>query len=172
MYQVWLAASSPDGPAEMTEEYCSEVLEPYEFTEVARYYATPRTATTAITHFSHGGSAKARPGASTGYSARRGPRGSHDILPGARNRPGRAARNQEAQEAEPKDHSVLNIGGGVHRTVTSQLLGGPYQAMSPHFFLRSDPSTTLAMPQIRSGTSQDSMSPMLGIASTSSRPAR
>ena len=92
--------------------------------------------------------------------------------PGARNRPGRAARNQEAQAAEPKDHSVLNIGGGVHRTVTSQLLGGPYQAMSPHFFLRSDPSTTLAMPQIRSGTSQDSMSPMLGIASTSSRPAQ
>jgi hypothetical protein len=30
----------------------------------------------------------------------------------------------------------------------------------------------LAMPQIRSGTSQDSMSPMLGTASTSSRPAR
>ena len=99
------------------------------------------------------------------------PRGSHDILPGARNRPRRAARNQEAP-AEPKDHSVLNIGGGVHRTVTSQLLGGPCQAMSQHFFLPSGPSTTLAMPQIRSGTSQDSMSPMLGTASTSSRPAR
>jgi hypothetical protein len=41
VYQVWLAASSPDGSAEMTEEYCSEVLEPYEFTEVARHYATP-----------------------------------------------------------------------------------------------------------------------------------
>src|ERR1019366_4877492 len=48
----------------------------------------------------------------------------------------------------------------------------PHEAMSPHFFVPSGPSTTLAMPQIKSATSQDSMSPMLGIASTSSRPAQ
>jgi hypothetical protein len=51
-------------------------------------------------------------------------------------------------------------------------VGGPHEAMSPHFFVPSGPSTTLAMPQIKSATSQDSMSPMLGIASTSSRPAQ
>jgi hypothetical protein len=64
-------------------------------------------------------------------------RGGHDILPGPGSAPDTTAPGGTG--AEPKDHSVLNISGGIHRTVTSQLLGGPHEAMSPHSSCRPIP---------------------------------